>query len=210
MERNVVMSPTCIKDGHLLYHQTELKNLQSILETGLLSRAMLTSQNLPFRDVADPQIIEGRVVEGWDNYVPFHFHPRTTFDYRIRYDHPNDAFVFLCMYRNVAERCGALILTAHPLSNMKPQAFQYSDGFNQIDWDTMELTQGEVGYNSQIRMAECLIRDKVDIRNICIIYVKSLADKEVVERMLREKNIRHIKVYIGETFFGTQQRMIMF
>ena len=61
------MSPTSIKDGRLLYHQTELKNLQSILETGLLSRAMLTSQNLPFRDVADPQIIEGRVVEGWDN-----------------------------------------------------------------------------------------------------------------------------------------------
>lgn len=34
------MSPTSIKDGRLLYHQTELKNLQSILETGLLSRAM--------------------------------------------------------------------------------------------------------------------------------------------------------------------------
>lgn len=204
------MSPKNIKDGLLLYHQTELRNLKSIIEVGLLSRAMIISQNLPFKDVADPQIIEGRVANGLDCFVPFHFHPRTTFDYKIRYNHPNDSFVFLCMYRNVAEKYGALILPAHPLSNMQPQVFQYANGMNKIDWDTMELTKGEIGYNSQVRMAECLIKDKVDINNISIIYVKDQVDQITVEEMLREKNIKHINVYIGNTFFGTQSNMVKF
>ena len=67
------------------------------------------------------------------------------------------------MYRDVAQKCNALVLPAHPLSNEKPIVYNYTDGFNAIDWETMELTQGVLGYNSQIRMAECLIKDKVDI-----------------------------------------------
>ncbi len=197
------MSPKSIKDGYLIYHQTELKNLESIIEYGLLSRAMVTSQNMTFEDVADPAIIEGRVENGLDNFVPFHFHPRTTFDYKIRYNHPNDSFIFLCMYRNVAEMCGALILPAHPLSNMQPQVFKYAQGINEIDWDTMEITQGNDGYNSQIRMAECLIKDKVDFSNIAIIYVKNETDKKIVEEILHRKSVNHIKIYIGNTFFGS-------
>ena len=69
------MSPKSIKDGYLLYHQTKLKNLESIIKNGLLSRAIITSQNLNFEDVADPEIIEGRIENGLDVYVPFHFHP---------------------------------------------------------------------------------------------------------------------------------------
>lgn len=197
------MSPKSIKDGLLIYHQTKLNNLESIIEAGLLSRAMITSQNLQFEDVADPQIIKGRSVYDLDKFVPFHFHPRTAFDYRIRFDNPCDAFIFLCMYRNVAEQCGALILPAHPLSNSQPQVYPYSEGYNLIDWDTMELTQGDAGYNSQIRMAECLIRDRVDIEDIGIIFVKNQTDKEVVGKILRKKNISHIQIYIGNTFFGS-------
>lgn len=202
------MSTKKIKDGFLIYHQTELKNLKSIIEVGLLSRAAIISKNLPFKDVADPQIIKERADSNLDSFVPFHFHPRTVFDYRIRYDHPDDAFIYLCMYRDVAKQRGALILPAHPLSNIQPQLFPYSEGFNQIKWDIMELTQEDPRYNSQIRMAECLIRDKVDIKDICIVYVKNQIDKRSVEKMLCEKNVNHIKVHIGETFFGLSTNVI--
>lgn len=166
------MSPKSIKGGCLLYHQTKLKNLESIIKNGLLSRAEITSEKLPFEDVADPQIIEERIENGLDVFVPFHFHPRTTFDYKIRYDHPDESFIFICMYRDRAENCGASILPAHPLSNMQPKIYPYSEGINTIDWDTMELKQGNTGYNSQVRMAECLIKDKVNIRDISIIMLK--------------------------------------
>ena len=204
------MSPKSIKDGYLLYHQTKLKNLESIIKNGLLSRAIITSQNLNFEDVADPEIIEGRIENGLDVYVPFHFHPRTTFDYKVRYKCPGETFIFLCMYRDRAEKRNALILTAHPLSNSQPEIYPYSEGINKIDWSTMELTQEDPGYNSQVRMAECLIKDKVDISDISIIYVKDDTDKSNVEEILHQNNIRHIKVYIGDTFFGSPSNMVVF
>ena len=74
----------------------------------------------------------------------------------------------------------------------------------------MELTQEDPGYNSQVRMAECLIKDKVDISDISIIYVKDDTDKSKVEEILRQNNIRHIKVYIGDTFFGSPSNMVVF
>ena len=53
-------------------------------------------------------------------------------------------------------------------------------------------------------MAECLIKDKVDISKISIIYVKNQLDKKYVEDLLKEMNINHINVYVGNTFFGPQ------
>ncbi len=209
-ERNVNMSPKSIKEGCLLYHQTKLNNLKSIIKYGLLSRAIITSQDLHFEDVADSQIIEERIENGLDVYVPFHFHPRTTFDYKIRYNNPNESFIFLCMYRDRAANKNALILPAHPLSNMKPQTYPYAEGINVIDWSTMELTQGNIGYNSQVRMAECLIKDKVDISDISIIYAKDETDKCNVERILQQNDVYHIKVYIGNTFFGSPSNLITF
>lgn len=191
-----------IKEKVLIYHQTELDNLESIIEYGLLSRARIQTRNVSFKNVADPEIIKGRSETGLENYVPFHFHPRTLFDYRIRNDHPNDAFVFLCMYRETARKRGALILPAHPLSNKKPQLFSYADGFNKIKWDKMELTQQDEGYDSQVRMAECLIRDEVAIRDIAIIYVRNTIEEEIVKSLLAKKHIVHIKVYVGDKFFG--------
>ena len=37
------------KDGKLLYHLTELKNLESIVKIGLRSRRKLISEQLPFQ-----------------------------------------------------------------------------------------------------------------------------------------------------------------
>ncbi len=202
MEKSEIMSPKSIKEGYLLYHQTKLNNLKSIIKYGLLSRSIITSQNLHFEDVADPQIIAERIENGLDVYVPFHFHPRTTFDYKIRYNNPNESFIFLCMYRERAEKRNALILTAHPLSNMQPQIYTYAEGINKIDWSTMELTQKNIGYNSQVRMAECLIKDKVEISDISFIYAKDEIDKCNIENVLYQNDIHHITVYIGKTFFG--------
>lgn len=46
-----------IKDGKLLYHLTKLKNLESIIQNGLLSREAVLKKRLLFQDVADKEII---------------------------------------------------------------------------------------------------------------------------------------------------------
>lgn len=192
---------TSIRQGKLIYHQTKLDNLESIVKYGLKSRINLKQENVEFQDVADSQILEGRSKNGLDNYVPFHFHPRTAFDYKIRSNNPNSPFIFLCMYRDIAAKNGAIILPAHPLSNIKPQVYPYNEGINIIDWDTMDKNQNDVGYNSNVRMAECLLKDEVKIQLISMIFANNENDKNKVHDILDKYKIHNIKVIINSTFF---------
>lgn len=59
------------KEGKLLYHLTELKNLESIIDFGLVPRKILRENTVTFGDVADPEIIHKRKV--WDWTDTFHF-----------------------------------------------------------------------------------------------------------------------------------------
>ena len=192
-----------IKIGKLIYHQTSIKNLQSIIENGLLSREQLQTLGFNFKDIADHEILAGRAEMNLYKYVPFHFHPYTAFDYKIRADHPNENFIYLCMYRNHAETLNASILTAHPLSTTpRPQLLPYPDGFSNIDWDTMEITSGNPGYNTQVRMAECLIENCVSINEMACIYVKNTEDYNHVYNMLNTYNIKGINVYERNYYFN--------
>ena len=69
------------KEGKLLYHLTELKNLESIIDFGLVPRKILRENTVTFGDVADPEIIRKRESLGLDGYIPFHFHPYSAFRY---------------------------------------------------------------------------------------------------------------------------------
>lgn len=71
-----------IKDGKLLYHLTKLKNLDSIIKNGLLSRNELISKNIDFSDVANKDIIEKR--KNINDYIPFHFHQDSAFDVYVK------------------------------------------------------------------------------------------------------------------------------
>lgn len=64
-----------IKNQSLLYHLTDLENLPSILDKGLLPRAQLKN----FSDVADPDILTSRERLGLKNFVSFHFFARNPF-----------------------------------------------------------------------------------------------------------------------------------
>lgn len=194
--------PVRIEEGKLLYHQTALKNLPSIIENGLLSRAQMISNSLGFIDVADPNIIEGRKVSGLENYVPFHFHPRTAFDYAIRGSHPNEIFIYLTIKRDYARAVGAHILPAHPLSNQQPSIYPYDEGFAKIDWDVMEITQDKAGYNPQVRMAECLFVSPISIEKLFSIDVPDEHSQKAVKELLeRYKSCGHIYVNVRNTYF---------
>lgn len=197
---------TLIKDGKLLYHQTSIKNLQSIIEKGLLSREDLIKKGISFVDVANPDIIEGRKENSLEKYVPFHFHPRTPFDYKIRTDHPDESFMYLTMLRTDAKKAGALVLPAHPLSTENPKIYGYDEGIKAIDWDTMEIKQGQKGYNRQIRMAECLFESPVYITSVWCIYVKNDEDKEYVQSILDDyefvvNDSRYMNILVQPKFF---------
>lgn len=190
------------KSGQLIYHQTSIKNLPSIIKNGLLSREQVQTLSFNFTDIANHEILAGRAEMDLYKYVPFHFHPYTSFDYKIRADHPTENFIYLCMYRTRAEQINASILTSHPLSNPRPQLLPYSEGFDKIDWETMEITSENPRYNPQIRMAECLIENRVPISEIAYIYVKNAEAYNYVIGVLNFNNIKGINVIERDYYFN--------
>jgi hypothetical protein len=191
------MAPVIIKDGKLLYHLTSLENLPSIIEHGLVPRRKLKENS--FADIADSEIICERQRFNLDEYVPFHFHPRTPFDYAVRLNNPDTEFVYLCLSREIAKKNGFLILPKHPLSMESPVLYPYDIGFNLIDWETMQESASSSNIARSVRMAECLTEKQIQIKNLTQIAVKSEEVKKVVEEMLQ--NTSHPYINVQSTWF---------
>ena len=68
----ILMGLANVKSGKLLYHLTELKNLESIIRFGLVPRKVLLENTVSFEDIANPEIIVKREHLGLDEYIPFH------------------------------------------------------------------------------------------------------------------------------------------
>lgn len=185
-----------MKNGKLLYHLTDIQNFDSIIENGLVSRRILLDNHVMFGDIADVGIITRRTELGLDNYIPFHFHPYSSFDCAVKNTHPQNMFIYLCIKRDLARENDFLILPKHPLSIEECTLYPYDEGFDLIDWDTMSKT-GIDEYSKQVKMAECLTDKRVPINCINQIVVKDETVKTLVEEKLRNQNAAFPPPYIN-------------
>lgn len=170
-----------IENGKLLYHLTKLSNLDSIIKNGLVSRKLLLEHGAIFEDVADPEIMDKRTEFGLDKYIPFHFHPYSSFDVAVKNIYSSDEFIYICIQRSLAEHNKFLILSKHPLSIEEVQLFEYSKGIQEIDWDSMEKSSTISDYIKNVRMAECLTEKIVPLSCFHSIAVRSEEVKQIVE-----------------------------
>ena len=172
-----------IENGKLLYHLTKLSNLDSIIEEGLASRRLLLESDIIFEDVADPEIMDKRTEYGLDQYVPFHFHPYSSFDVAVKNAFSNEEFVYICIQRGLARHNKFLILPKHPLTLSEVKLYPYDEGIAQIDWKAMEKSSTESEYIHDVRMAECLTEKVVPIGCFHSIAVKN----EEIRQLVQEK-----------------------
>lgn len=192
-----------IRNKKLLYHLTSLKNMNSIIEYGLMSRAQLARRGLAYDDIADNQIINKREELGLDVYVPFHFHPYSAFDVAVKESRPDETFVYVTIRRELAELAGFKILPKHPLSQEECVLYDYADGIDAIDWDTMETVGAIDAYSKNVKMAECLSDRPLPATLIQCVYVPDDWTKEYVEQLFWDKGICEQPPYVSvmETFF---------
>lgn len=174
-----------IKDGRFFYHLTKLSNLDSIIENGLASRHILEINQAAFGDVADSQIISQRREFGLDHYIPFHFHPYSSFDVAVKNTYLSEEFIYLCIQRVLARHNGFLILPRHPLSIEDVKLLDYDKGMDEIDWVAMESSSAASDYCKNVRMAECLTDKIVPVSYFKSIAVRTHEVKEIVESKLR-------------------------
>ena len=192
------------KNQNLLYHLTKLSNLESIIEHGMLPRRKVIEQRLQFGDIADAQIISKRQELGLDIYTPFHFHPYSAFDVAVKHTYRNDDMIYLCITRRKAQLDNYKILPKHPLSVSECQLYNYDEGFERIDWETLQEKNRLDGYAKQVKMAECLTEKTIYINEFYCMYVKSNIVRDKVLRILNDNGVNFPppNIYIQEVWFN--------
>lgn len=185
----------------MIYHLTDINNVENIIKMGLLSRKTLLEKGLTFEDVADAEILEFRKLHNLNECVPFHFFSNNPFDGCVQKNHSNNKYVYFCIYRNVAMNAGFQIIPKHPLHMQPFQIYNYDKGMSIIDWDTMELRDYSNYECKEICMAECIYRGDVTLDLICSIHVKTKEDQEYVQSLLKKYKKSAIKVQLSPNYF---------
>jgi hypothetical protein len=177
----------------LLYHLTDLKNLPSIIQAGLLSRRALHSAKAKFSDHADAEILTGRAEHGLDAYVPFHFIQKNPFDYAVLRKSPSDQFVLIAVARQFAATNGWQICPRHPLTDAEPpMVLTWQAGLAAIDWAQMDKRPRN--YNSDrecklVCMAEALSPAPVPSTAWQSIFVATTDAQKVVQSLLSQARV---------------------
>ncbi|MBR3771619.1 MAG: DUF4433 domain-containing protein [Clostridium sp.] len=110
-------------------------------------------------------------------------------------------FVYLCMYRNKARDMRFEIIPRHPL-NMNPfKMYNYEEGMEIIDWDTMDLREYSNYECKEICMAECVHKGDLGIDNFSGIYVRTNEAKCYVEDILYEYGVTSVSVFLSPNYF---------
>jgi hypothetical protein len=189
-----------IRDGKLLYHLTELNNLETIIDYGLLSRDELINRGIKFDNVANSEILAFRKQHGLQKFVPFHFFPNTPFDGSVQKTYMRDEFIYLCLQRQVAREYNFKIIPRHPLSMLPFKMYNYVDGLRVIDWETMDCRDYSNYECKEICMAECIYDQPIPIDWFICINVKNENIKNYVEEVLYQYDI-NIHVNIMPSWF---------
>lgn len=174
-----------IKEGKLIYHLTSLDNLKSIIEKGLLPRNELED----FVDVANPEIINFREDHDINDLVPFHFFAKNPFDGRVQQDEPDKEFILICLNRSYASENDFRIIPMHPKAMDDLIIYNYEEGFEQVDWETMDKREYQDDHCKHVCMAECLSTVGIQPKDFSRIFVRT----EDVEKQVRSIVIEYYK-----------------
>ncbi|KIE19947.1 hypothetical protein SE23_13450 [Vibrio sinaloensis] len=185
------MPRTNIRDQALLYHITDLDNLESILASGLQPRSSLTE----FSDVADPGILQGREAFELEHKVPFHFFANNPFDRCVQRSSPEKEFIFLTVRRTLAQGRNWSVIPRHPLAAGEFTVLDYNPGIESIDWDKMNERDYDDQESKLTCMAECLAPSTVEPSLLLSIFVRTEPVKALVLGLCRTYSVNpHVNV----------------
>lgn len=170
--------------------------MEDIINYGLLPRRYLLERGRVFEDVADPQIINRREELDLDKYTPFHFHPYSAFDVAVKNTYATDKFVYICIKRALAEFNNFKILIKHPLSQHECVLYDYAEGMDKIDWDTMEKVGTTDEYSRNVKMAECLTDKRISAELFQCVYVPDEETKQYIDKLFYDKGIMEQPPYV--------------
>ena len=197
-----------VKNGKLIYHLVPLDSLESIIRYGLRSRDDLKEIGINFIDTADQEILHERERLDLSQYIPFHFHIHSAYDTAVKNSNRGITFIYICIHRDFARNNNFKVLPIHPASNEQPKLYEYDDGLNKIDWNTIELNKLEaqsrgvdLRYHRQVRMAECLAPSPISVNCFQSIIVPDVETQNYVFKLFGSFNIKSIPYVDVKDYF---------
>ena len=180
-----------------LFHFTEVRNLKSIIQNGLLCTNLKNKKGIKHIDIANSNIQErrsrmrvpvgpgGRV----HDYVPFYFssiNPMLlTLLMQKNIDQNN--IIYLCLKIQRLEEEDAVFTDASANTVSPPDFFEDTSDLDKLDWELIDSRKWRVETDEQKhkKMAEALIHKRVGIEEIDAIVVFNEDAKEFVETVFR-------------------------
>lgn len=191
--------------GRYFYHCTHLKNLDSILEHGLLStnqkdKARLTHTNIANLDIQSrrhemkvPCEPKGNV----HDYVPFYFCSLNPMMLGVinKKNVDQNLMIFLAVPFERLLKKGAVFTDTAANAAIPPTFYNNIDGLDELNWNAINsIKWGSPNNTLNHRMAEVLIYDRLGVEEIDTVYVWNEAAKKKVEEVYGRRKIKHPKI----------------
>lgn len=196
-----------VKAQKLLWHLTDLNNLESILKYGLLSRKDVLTKIHQYSDIADSEIIAKRKELNLLGYVPFHFFVNNPFDGKVLKENPDKKFCYISIKRDFASANGFKVLTKHPLSP-EAELLPYKQGFDKIDWDILETRNYKDDECKSVCMAEALALGPISYKEFVSIAVCNKECESKVKQLVEEIIGDGVKIFyidVEPTYFSARK-----
>ncbi len=185
------------KNEDFIYHMTSIDNLDSILKNGLLSRNELRRRGLTAKTVSNERTIWRKRDPRCYSCVPFHFFEPTFFTYRITNGFKAENFCYIAVARSYAEEHGFMASTKS-LDAVDAEILPYKEGFERIDWETMDKRNYHLQEKREVCDAECLSPSFVAVSDFCCIYVRTEEEesrvRDIVDSILGSDSKLEVEV----------------
>lgn len=173
-----------------IYHMTHYKNIESILENGLLSHYNdLASENIDNTEVNDRRDkLEPINQKNIHNYVPFYFNPKNPMLYANK--EIQEDIVILAFSRKLLLKDKTIYTDGNAASD-STGFYYYLEDLDKLNWQCINSTYwSDFEDGKREIMAEVLVNKKVKIKHLKKIYCYDEATKEYILNLDSDINVK--------------------
>jgi len=172
-------------DNFMVWHLTNINNVPTILEDGLLSRNLLKEKKRVFIDNSPDDLTEKRSRLGFDDYVPFHFFPLNPYDifeFQRNRDR-EEIFCFLTVKDEDVIKLGGKAVLGYSNHKGSVEFLDYGKTLKKID-DIRQHTDYMKRKEKFDALGECLIPHRVSPEYIYSIVIGSETHRDIIEEFV--------------------------
>lgn len=187
--------------GRYFFHMTDIENLESIFQNGLLCTNEMKKRGINHHNIASQTIQDRRsqmdVTCGnhgkIHDYVPFYLSSRTPMLLRIIEEKNQDQawVIFFCIKIEKLESLSAVFTNASANTTIAPTFFDNVENLDALDWGAIQDLSwkcSDSDYKHR-KMAEVLIWNGVDVMDVDKIVVYDYRAKSFVECLLKQYSL---------------------